>query len=262
MIAAFVRSIVDATRAVQTRLGAVLTGADPLGPNDLDLDDVRDSACGATTPASVCDAPDVPAPTPTPSDPTSGGGGGLGGLGQLLLLLLVAALVVALGWIIWQFVAGRSVHGKSDEVDEDDLDEDEELDDDGPRIVDEDRPPDRWRRAAAEHRANGAFRDAVRCEYRALVGELARAGYVDEIPGRTSGEERAQVATIAGPDADVVARFDEAADLFDVAWFDDRPINAGDDARFVELADEVRETVLAGAGTAASRRRADRGGSR
>ena len=178
------------------------------------------------------------------------------------MLLLVAALVVALGWIIWQFVAGRSVRGKSDEVDEDDLDEDEDLDDDGPRIVDEDRPPDRWRGAAAEHRANGAFRDAVRCEYRALVGELARAGYVDEIPGRTSGEERAQVATIAGPDADVVARFDEAADLFDVAWFDDRPINAGDDARFVELADEVRETVLAGAGTAASRRRADRGGSR
>ncbi len=262
MSGAVVTWIVGTTRGVHTGLGFVVAGSDPFGPNDLDLDDVRDSACGATSPSQICDPPDLPEPRPTPSDPSGAGGGGLGGLGQLMLVLLVAALVVALGWIIWQFVAGRSVREEGDVDESDELDEDEDLDDDGPRIVDEERPPDRWRRAAAEHRANGSFRDAVRCEYRALVGELARSGYVDEIPGRTSGEERAQVGSIAGAGADVTARFDEAADLFDVAWFDDRPITAGDDARFVELADAVRDTVLAGSAAASSRRRADRGSGR
>ena len=90
-----------------------------------------------------------------------------------------------------------------------------------------------------------ATRSAV--EYRALVGDLARAGYVDEIPGRTSGEERAQVAEIAPRLGEagraVSSEFDVAADTFDVAWFDDGVVTRGDDERF-----------LAGGGDGARRR--------
>ena len=46
------------------------------------------------------------------------------------------------------------------------------------------------------------FRDAIRCRYRALVGDLARRGMIDEIPGRTSGEERVQMAAAAPGELD------------------------------------------------------------
>ena len=211
---------------------SALAGADdPFGPPPIDPDPV----CNPSVP----DPPDI--------DPPAGEvAAGTGGVGQLLILLLVLLLVAALAWVFWQWWSSR--HGSSKrpgDVDEDDLDADEDVD--GPlRIIDEERPPDRWRRVAAEHRSNGEFRDAIRCEYRALVGDLARAGLVDEIPGRTSGEERAQIADLAGTDAPVTAQFAVAADVFDVAWFDDRPTTAADDERFLAAQRVVLESTLVG----------------
>lgn len=222
----------------------------PLGPTDIDPDDIRDVACDATATAQVCnpplrDTPDPPDP-PDVGDPTAGAGL----VGQLVVVLLVVALVLAIAWLIARWRQGESTPSDGDDVDDGNGDEEiEEVI--GTRVVDHETSPQRWRRLASDHREQGRFRDAIRCEYRALVGDLARAGYVDEIPGRTSGEERAQVAEIAARLGDagrsVGSQFDAAADTFDIAWFDDGVVTAADDQRFLAAQRAVLDGVLSGA---------------
>lgn len=222
--------------------GLLRRGADtgPLGPADVDPDATRDVACGLTASDVRC-SPRQPDPADFDPPDLSGGGAGFGPLGTLLVLLLVAALVAVVVWMVAKAVSDRDLGD-----DEDLVDLDEDVDEDvAERIIDEERPPDRWRRAAEEHRAAGHFRDAVRCEYRALVGDLARAGAVDEIPGRTSGEERAQLAALAPA---VRQDFDDAADIFDEAWFNDDEVTLDDDTRFVVASRAVLDSVLAGIG--------------
>ena len=48
--------------------------------------------------------------------------------------------------------------------------------------IDPDNSPADWRTRSQGHRAAGQHRDALRCEYRALVGDLARRHLLDEIP--------------------------------------------------------------------------------
>jgi hypothetical protein len=221
----------------------VLRSTDPLGPTDLDPDSIRDGACDVTAPSNICNPPEV---TPREFD-----GPDLSWLANLLTLLLVLALVAALVWLISRFVDGRRLDSIVD--DEDRLDVDESIDEAvDARVIDHETPPDRWRRRAAEHREREEYRESVRCEYRALVGDLARAGHVDEIPGRTSGEERAQVRELApglgAQGAAVSAQFDMAADTFDSAWFDNAVVKRSDDERFVAASRSVLDVVLAGSG--------------
>lgn len=208
----------------------------------VDPDDARDAACDVTAGSDVCNPPEAVEEEPVDFDPPtiSAGGGGGGGLGLVLVIILVALIVAALAWLAKAWFDGRSV--ASD--DGDDLDEiDEDLDDAvAERIVDHETPPDRWRRSAAEHRDGGRYRDAIRCEYRGLVGDLARAGFVDEIPGRTSGEERVQIAELAPR---VLADFGVAADLFDEAWFNDDEVSGAHDRRFVAASSAVLGSVTA-----------------
>lgn len=215
----------------------------PFGPSDVDPDDIRDVACEATASAQTCNPPPPdpvqPRDIPDIGDPPSG----LGLIGQLLVVVLVAALVLMIVWLVMRWRDGQVVDADGD--DGDDLDRDEEVDEEiGARVIDVETPPERWRRHAAEHRAAGRYREAIRCQYRALVGDLARAGYVDEIPGRTSGEERSQVADIAPGLADAFAT---AADAFDVAWFDDGVVTSDDDLRFLAAETTVLDAALAGA---------------
>jgi hypothetical protein len=222
--------------------GLLVRGVDggPLGPADVDPDATRDVACGLTASDVRCSPPE---PDPTDFDPPdlSGGGAAFGPIGTLLVLLLVAALVAVVVWMVAKALRERD---SDDDDAQGDLDED--LDEGvAERIIDEQRPPDRWRSAAEEHRVAERFRDAVRCEYRALVGDLARAGAIDEIPGRTSGEERAQLAALA-PAAS--QNFDDAADIFDEAWFNDDEVTAADDIRFVSASGATLDTVLTSTG--------------
>ena len=223
----------------------------PLGPSDVDPDDIRDVACDATASSQICNPPvrqpDTPEPRDFPDvgDPSSA----LGVVGQLLVLLLVAALVLAIVWLVMRWRDGNGVGDEGDDIEDGDRDEavDEEI---GARVIDVETPPDRWRRLAADHRDAGRYRDSIRCQYRALVGDLARAGYVDEIPGRTSGEERDQVAEFAprlgAAGSAVSAAFDVAADTFDVAWFDDGLVGRADDERFRVAESTVLDAALAG----------------
>lgn len=114
-------------------------------------------------------------------------------------------------------------------------------------------------RRAQEHRDRAEYRESIRCQYRALVGDLARAGFVDEIPGRTSGEERTQVAELAPrrnvAERGVVEAFSIAADTFDTAWFDDGVVVAADDERFLAAERTVLDAVLAPSSGRLGRRR-------
>ncbi|HEX3540549.1 MAG TPA: DUF4129 domain-containing protein [Acidimicrobiales bacterium] len=96
--------------------------------------------------------------------------------------------------------------------------------------------PAAWRAEAAAHEAAGRWREALRCRYRALVAELAGRGVVEEVPGRTSGEYRHDV-TFAAPAA--APAFAGATDLFEQAWYGDRPTGRGDQAAFDDLARRV-----------------------
>lgn len=224
-------------------VGSLSAGRRRVAP--VDPDEVRDLACSVTADADVCRVGDLPDIEPPPGLPATGTAGGLGVLGWLLVVVLIAAIAVALAWIVATWWRTRSA-GTDAEPDDLDVDLDDEVSE---RIVDHERPPDTWRTAADRHRADGEYRDAVRCRYRALVGDLARAGYVDEVPGRTSGEERRQVAVLAVErgDADVLAvEFALAAELFDVAWFDDDEVSIDADDRFLAAERAVLDAVTSG----------------
>jgi hypothetical protein len=72
------------------------------------------------------------------------------------------------------------------------------------------------------------------------VGDLARRGLLDEIPGRTTGEERDQLV-ISAPE--VADRFDAAVDLFDDVWYGDALVDHADLDRFVGWETEILATV-------------------
>lgn len=84
------------------------------------------------------------------------------------------------------------------------------------------RPAD-WHAEAAEHEAAGRWRPALRCRYRALVAELAAAGLVDEVPGRTTGEYLRQGSAALPVAADALAA---ATAAFDAAWYGHVPVDA------------------------------------
>lgn len=98
------------------------------------------------------------------------------------------------------------------------------------------RTPAQWRAEAEEHEAAGAWKEALRCRYRALIGDLVAEGILDDVAGRTTGEFRDDV-TIRAPDrADAFAA---ATELFELAWYADRPTGPEENTRFRDLASTV-----------------------
>jgi hypothetical protein len=99
------------------------------------------------------------------------------------------------------------------------------------------------RRSAAEWRAEadaqeraGAWREAVRSRYRALVADLASRGVVEEVPGRTAGEYRREVGrALPGAAGD----FAGATELFEVAWYGHADTGAQQAAHLRDLTDRV-----------------------
>ena len=202
---------------------------DPFGPVDHDPDQIRANACRLLSPDLVC-AP----PSSTPRQPPNLGW--LDVVFRALLLVAIVALAVGLVYLIVRVLMSHSPRRprrRRRAAIEGGDDTEREL---GPvRSIDPRRHPREWRADADEHRRAGRYRDALRCRYRALVGDLARAGVIDEIPGRTTGEERAQMgATVAA-----AAPFRRAADLFDDAWFGDAVVDDADVQAMEVLEHEV-----------------------
>ena len=98
------------------------------------------------------------------------------------------------------------------------------------------RPPADWVAEAERREAQGDWRGGLRCRYRALVAGLGARGLVDEVPGTTAGEYRLQVA---GNAPAVGPEFAGATELFELAWYGNRPTGPPESARFKHLADRV-----------------------
>jgi Domain of unknown function (DUF4129) len=99
-----------------------------------------------------------------------------------------------------------------------------------------------WRAEAETQERAGAWREAVRSRYRALVADLASRGLVEEVPGRTAGEYRRDLGR-ALPAA--ATDFAGATELFEVAWYGRADTGPGEAAHLRDLSDRV----LARAGT-------------
>ena len=209
--------------------------SDPLGTVTQNPDDVRDAACRLVESRDVCSPASVPVTLPRPPASASAGSGG-GFLGILLWVLLIL-VVIALAFVAYRYLQDRIP--KRDTGDDDVLDPDGDLAA-GTVVIDRSREPRGWREEADAHRSAGRYRDALRCRYRALVGDLARRGLLDEIPGRTTGEERSELRTSA-PSA--VPSFSEAVDLFDAAWYGRLEVRPTDDDRFQQLDREALAQV-------------------
>jgi len=98
------------------------------------------------------------------------------------------------------------------------------------------RSPVEWRREAEACEARGEWKNAMRCRYRSLITDLVSRRIVRDLPGRTAGEYRIDV-TARLPEA--AAEFAGASELFERAWYGDRPTGPDESARFRELADQV-----------------------
>ena len=93
-----------------------------------------------------------------------------------------------------------------------------------------------WRAEAEAHESAGRWRAGLRCRYRALLADLAERGVVDEVPGRTAGEYRREVEERAPA---VAEPFGRATELFEQAWYGNRPTGADEAAAFDDLATRV-----------------------
>lgn len=209
-----------------------------LGPVDQDPDAVREDACLLLSPEVECNPP---TPDVDIDDRSPGGSGG----GSAIVWLLLAAAVAVLVALVIRTVATRVRDREVDDVEPADGDEIVPLDE---ALIDPDNSPADWRSRSQRHRAAGEHRDALRCEYRALVGDLARRNLLDEIPGRTTGEERAQLRRTTPV---VTAAFGAAADMFDGVWYG--AVDAT--AEMVQRFDALEQEVLAA--TARTRRPVD-----
>jgi len=100
------------------------------------------------------------------------------------------------------------------------------------------RPPEDWLAEAVRREAEGDWRGALRCRYRALVAELARRGLIEEIPGTTTGEYKRAVGAYLPTGA---TEFGGATELFELAWYGDEPTDAETAASFRALSERVLE---------------------
>ncbi len=90
----------------------------------------------------------------------------------------------------------------------------------------------------AELEAAGRWRDGMRARYRALVTDLSRRQVIDPSVARTTGDHRGEVgATLPA----AAPEFGDAAELFDRAWYGNRPTGPDEAQRFGELARRVEE---------------------
>ena len=97
-----------------------------------------------------------------------------------------------------------------------------------------------WAAEASAHEQAGRWREAVRCRYREVVADLAGAGLVDEVPGRTAGEYLAEVRD-AAPAAGTP--FAAMTGAFEEAWYGNAAVAEGDLRALREDAGRLRRVT-------------------
>jgi hypothetical protein len=160
----------------------------------------------------------------------SGGGGSFSAAGGLFYYLALFALLVLLVFLI--VVVVRGVRGRTRRQKLDDVDT--TVDPEVARTVGE------WRSEAERAEADGRWKDAILCRYRELVGELVERGAVRAIPGLTTGELRAELATSAPAELDP---FSEATTLFELPWYARASTGPDENRRFRDLAGGILDRI-------------------
>lgn len=148
-----------------------------------------------------------------------------GGSGTIISLIVLGLASAALAYFLFKLIRGVRRDAVQHALEE----------------ADAGRPAELWLADAAAHEAKGEWKAALRCRHRALVAHLSGRGLVDEIPGRTAGEYRREVTSNLPAAAPA---FSGATELFELAWYGDRPTGPDENDRFQSLAG----SVLAAAG--------------
>ena len=156
-----------------------------------------------------------------------GGVGGSGALWQLVGYLIIAGAVLVVARLIWRVVQDRLPKPQSF-ADEPVVD------------VDEWRRPKELLADAERFEAEGRWDEALRARYRFVIAELVERNLIENPPGRTTGEYRAEVEYRLPASA---GAFNAITETFEDVWYGeavaDRP-----------MVDELRrsgDTVLAAA---------------
>jgi hypothetical protein len=159
------------------------------------------------------------------------GGAGGGGLGSLVAWLLLAVGVGLVAWLVARVVFGwqRTPRRRRAEASV---------------TTRRSTVPD-WLAEAEDHEQAGRWRDALRARYRLLVAELADRQLLHEVPGTTTGEERAELASTA---PGVSPTFDDAATAFDLAWYGGSAVGPDEHRHFRTLGDRVLADADRGGG--------------
>ncbi len=105
------------------------------------------------------------------------------------------------------------------------------------------RSPVDWERDAVQFEAAGEWKDGLRCRYRALVATLIDRDMLRDVPGRTAGEFRVELAAHAPESA--AEAFSGASELFERAWYGDVPTGPAESELFRARAAEVLGRVHA-----------------
>jgi len=231
---------------------------DPGAPGEFEGDPFGPGGSGPADPGEPAEPPDLPEAPDAPElnldiDPPPLDW--LATLLQALVYVVVGVLVVVVVWAIVRavaaFLARRAERATAD--DEDDLQEDDDDDDDDDDTEDEPddaalRRPDEplltdipgWLQLAEMAEADGRWRDAIRCRWRALVAEMAAEGSLADLAGSTVGEQRVQVGTTR-PEA--YPSFVAAATLFEEAWYGRHPVDVGEATALRQHAEDCAQAA-------------------
>ncbi len=102
--------------------------------------------------------------------------------------------------------------------------------------VEHERRAKDWADEATRMEREGRFKDAVRARYREMVRTLVDRDQLPDVPGLTTGELRQALGRTTPTAADA---FDRACTTFELAWYAELPVDAGDLAGLRAAAAEV-----------------------
>jgi len=151
--------------------------------------------------------------------PLSSATGGNSVVGFVILILFLAGLVYVVSRLRFGMPASAGSDDGTPDVD-----------------IEEDRPADVWRADAEKAEAAGEWKLALRARYRWMLGELIDHQLLVNVPGRTPGEYRTDMARVLPEHANAFAT---ATDLFERAWYGNEPTGPDENQRFRACAEQV-----------------------
>ena len=151
--------------------------------------------------------------------PFSNAAGGNSVVGFLILVAFLAGLVYVVSRIRFGMPASTSTADAKIDID-----------------IEEERPADLWRADAEQAEASGQWKLALRARYRWLLGELIERQLLANVPGRTPGEYRADLARLLPAQTAASAT---ATELFERAWYGNEPTGPDENRQFRSCAEQV-----------------------